>query len=654
MTTTEDSQPTTGGAYEKKSHAFQADVGRLLHLMVHSIYSERDIFLRELVSNAADACEKLRYESIADPSLTADGESFVITLTVDKDATVLTVEDNGIGMDHAELVDALGTIASSGTRAFLNKIPREEADAETEREEDGGKPQAIADLIGQFGIGFYSAFMVADQVTVESRRAGAQQAWTWSSDGKGTYTIALLALDCAPRRGTRVRLYLKEASKQYLETWRLETIIREHSGAIAVPIDLRDSPSAEPKRISDGGALWAKPKNLVTQHDYKKFYQSFSGQFDDPALTMHWRVEGRHEYTVLAFVPGSRPPDLFDPERKARTKLYVRRVLISQDSDLLPGWLRFIRLVVDSADLPLNVSREMIQESPIYSAIKRGVTNRILQDITKFSENDPDSFARMWENFGSVIKEGLYEDPERRDQLFKIARFTSTKSSNLKQSLANYVGNLRPNQTSIYYLTGDDPKRISTSPQLEGFAARGIDVLLLSDPVDAFWVSTSVGYDGKPFKSVTQGSADLKAIPFSEEPGNQPPCDATAPEIATLLAYLKQTLSETVSDVRRSERLSESPVCLVAAEGGPDRRLERMLAGHGRLPSASKPILEVNPAHPLVAALSKCLIENVDKSIVEDAAWLLFDEARIMDGDPPADAASFAARLTRILSRAMK
>jgi molecular chaperone HtpG len=371
---------------------------------------------------------------------------------------------------------------------------------------------------------------------------------------------------------------------------------------VAVPIELRETPDAEPRRLTDGAAVWAKPRSAVTSEEYTDFYRSLAGQYDEPALTVHWRAEGRHEYTVLAFVPGSRPLDLFDPARKGRNKLYVRRVLINQDSDLLPGWMRFVRLVVDSADLPLNVSREMIQTSPVFTAIRKGVTNRILQELTKTAETDAEAYGKIWENFGPVLKEGLYEDPERRDQLFKLARFSTTTHPEGGRSLADYVAGLKENQTSIFYLTGEDAKRMGSSPQLEGFKARGVEVLLLGDPVDAFWVSTAVGFDGKPFKSVTQGGADLKAIPLAE--GAKEESAETTADVAVLLAFFKTTLESVTADVRASERLAESPACLVAGEHGPDRRLERILAQAGRA-ELTKPVLEINPRHALVQALAK-------------------------------------------------
>jgi len=624
---------------EAKTQSFEADVSRLLHLMVHSIYSDRDIFVRELVSNAADACEKLRYEAIAAPELIENGGPFAIQIALDADAKTIVFSDNGVGMSREELVDALGTIARSGTKAFLDRLAA--ADAEKE----------AANIIGQFGIGFYSSFMVADHVVVETRRAGASEAWRWSSDGQGAYTIAPLPLDQAPARGARVILHINEASVEYLEAHRLERIVREHSGAVAVPIDLIEKPEAEARRVADGAAIWAKPKAEITPEEYAEFYRSLAGQFDEPALTVHWRAEGRQEYSALAFIPGSRPFDLFDPARKGRNKLYVRRVLITQDADLLPGWLRFVRLVVDSADLPLNVSRELIQQSPIFAAIRKGVTNRVMQELTKLAEEeDKDKFVKVWEHFGAVIKEGLYEDPERRDAIYKIARFASTKHPQGDRTLADYVANLRENQTAIYYLTGEDAKRLAASPQLEGFRARDVEVLLLADPVDAFWVSSAAGYDGKPFKSVSQGVADIKAIPLKE--GAPPPAEASA-EVATLIAFFKQTLESEIAEARASDRLTDSVACLVAPDFGPDRQLEKVLAAHGRLSERTKPALELNAHHPLTLALARRFAGEADKALIEDAAWLIYDEARLAEGEALADAPAFAARLRRMMEKAL-
>jgi len=618
-----------------EKHAFQADVARLLHLMVHSIYSERDIFLRELISNAADACEKLRYEANNDPSLTEDGAAFSIQVALDPEAGTLVVIDNGVGMNHDELNSALGTIANSGTRAFLEKLKAAES-----------SPGA-AELIGQFGIGFYSAFMVADRVVVETRRAGEPQAWRWTSDGKGDYEISPLALEDAPARGARVILHLNAESKEdYTKPYKIERLISEHSSAVATPIDLIEKPGEEPRRIGEGAALWAKNKSDITPEQYKDFYQNLSGQFDDPALTIHWRAEGRAEYTVLAFVPGSRPFDLFEPNRKGKAKLYSRRVLISRDADLLPGYLRFIRLVVDSPDLPLNVSRELVQQNAVYAAIKKGVANRLLQELSKLADNEPEKFADVWKHFGAVLKEGLYEDPERRDPLLKMARFSTTQHPEGGRSLADYVANLKTNQTAIYYIVGDGAERIAASPQLEGFRARGVEVLLLSDPVDAFWVQNAVGFDGKPFKSITQGAADIKNIDLVDDSQKK---DENPAATAKFVAAAKGVLESVVEDVRVSDRLSESPACLIAPDFGLDLRLQQILASAGQAPEKAKPVLEINPTHPLVVALEE---KTGDAALFEDAVWLLFDEARLMDGEQPHDASAFAARLIRVLGKA--
>ncbi|MBO0733417.1 MAG: molecular chaperone HtpG [Methylocapsa sp.] len=622
-----------------QNQAFQADVAKLLHLMVHSVYSDKDVFLREILSNAADACEKLRYEALANPALAP--QPFAVRISIDADSKTIAVEDNGIGMTHQELAEHLGTIARSGTRAFIERLG--------ESVGEGAEAGEKLDLIGQFGIGFYSAFMVAKRADVFSRRAGSGEAFRWSSEGQGTFSIEPATLEEAPAPGTRVVLHLNEGSQEYLEPGRIEQIVREHSSALTVPIDVIEKNGAQPRRLTDGAALWMKPKSAIEEKDYVDFYQSLGGIFDQPELTVHWHAEGRQDYTVLAFVPGSRPFDLFDPARPSRAKLYVKHVLIKDDAEILPRWMRFVRLVVDSADLPLNVSRETIQESPVFAAIKKAVTNRLLQELTKLAETDKEKFAKVWDHFGSVLKEGLYEDPEKRDALFALARFATSSHPAGGRSLKDYVAELRPNQTAIYYLLGEDLDRLRASPQLEGFAARGIEVLLLPDPVDAFWVATSAGFEGKPFKSVTQGAADLTAVPL-EEPAKTGEAEPAAPSaaLASLYALMKQVLGEAVEDVRASGRLSSSPACLVASERGPDRRLERLLAEGGRLNFTSKPVLEINPNHPLIKALA-ARIALPDKGKLEDIIWLLFDEARVIEGEKPADASHFAARLTKVL-----
>ena len=419
-------------------------------------------------------------------------------------------------------------------------------------------------------------------------------------------------------------------------------------GTCRWPIFLREKPDSEPKRIADGAALWTRPRADITADEYKDFYRTVAGQFDAPALTLHYRAEGLHEYSVLAFVPETKPFDLFDPDRAGRMKLYVRRVFITDEAQILPRYLRFVRGLVDFADLPLNVSREMIQGSPVFAAIQKGVTNRVLAELEKLAASDAEAYDTLWDNFGAVLKEGLYEDFARREALLGLARFTTSASDGKTRSLKDYVASLKENQTAIYYATGADLDRLASSPQLEGFRARGVEVLLLTDQVDSFWVTSGLDHDGKPFKSVMQGAADLNLIPLPD--GQSAPAEAPE-DVTRFIEFVKTTLGEAVSDVRASDRLTASAVCLVAADHGMDRQLEKLLAGAGRLPGGTKPVLEINPQHELVAALSR--LSDADQAFREDAARLLFDEAKIADGEAPADAKAFSSRLGRVLSRAL-
>ncbi|MBY3095942.1 molecular chaperone HtpG [Rhizobium laguerreae] len=619
-----------------ESHVFEADVARLLHMMVHSVYSDRDVFLRELISNAADACEKLRYEAIETPSLLGADAENRITLTLDEESRQLVVEDNGIGMSRDEMIEALGTIARSGTRAFMERI-------------EASKAAEGAQLIGQFGVGFYSCFMVAERVDVVSRRAGTQEAWTWTSDGKGSYSVSpATSLTEAPSRGTRIVLHLMDDAKQYTSRWTVERIVKEQSGHVPVAIRLVEKPSKEPVQITDGTALWTKPKSDVSKEEYTDFYRGVSGQYDEPALTVHFRAEGRQEYTALAFIPGTQPFDMFDPERKGRMKLYVKRVFITDDADLLPTYLRFVRGLVDTADLPLNVSREMIQESPILTAIRKGITSRIVTAIEKLAESDAEAFLKFWENFGPVLKEGIYEDFERRAQLLTLARFRTSASNEGYRSLADYVKDAKEGQNAIYYLAGGSLDQLKASPQLEGFRARGIEVLLLTDSIDSFWTMNAPDYEGKAFKSITQGAADLAQ--FAKLDG-QTMQEGDNDSAATFLAFAKEKLADQIADVRASDRLTESAVCLVASEDGYDRQMEKILRNAGRLQDAAKPILEINLLHPLIKAIAS--VEG-DASYQEDAAFLLLDQARILDGDRPADPRRFAERLARVFQRSVQ
>src|SRR5580698_8962230 len=535
----------------KESRPFEADVAKLLHMMVHSVYADKSVFLRELIANAADACERLRYEGITQPDLLGGEFKPRITLTVDAEARRLTVEDNGIGMSREELTESLGTIARSGTKAFLDRIEAGQGDKAVS---DKGMDDTA--LIGRFGVGFYSAFMVAERVDVVTRRAGTDAAWLWSSDGKGTYAISPAVLSEAPVRGTRVVLHLLEDAKAYAERGTIERLVKAQSGHVPVPIAVVEKAGAEPAEITDGAALWTKPKSEINANDYTNFYRGISGQFDETAATIHYRAEGRQDYTTLLFIPGSRPFDLFDQDRKGRIKLYVKRVFITDEADILPRYLRFVRGLVDSDDLPLNVSREKIQESPLLAAIRKGVTGRVTSELERLADKESENFAKIWDTFGAVLKEGIYEDFERRDALLALARFKSTASGGSWRMLKDYTGAMKTNQTAIYYLAGDDMARLENSPQLEGFRARGVEVLLLPDPVDSFWVMSGIGFDGKPFKSVTQGAADLALIPHTD--AKQQVTPEVAESVKSFLDFVKATLGDAVADVRASDRLTDS------------------------------------------------------------------------------------------------
>ena len=613
-----------------ESQPFQAEVAELLHLMVHSVYSETDIFLRELISNASDACDKLRYEAIASPELITDGAPPAIRIVPNKTVNTLAVVDSGIGMDRQELIDNLGTIARSGTKSFLSRL--------TEAK-DG------ANLIGQFGVGFYAAFMVAERIVVTSRRAGSDQVWTWSSSGGSGFEIAPASEEDASRvtRGTEIVLHLKENAQKYLETHEIERIVRAYSDNIQFPIELVPEES-EPRQINSASALWQRPKSELTAEDYKGAYQSIAGAFDDPAMTLHYRAEGRQSYAVLLFAPSTKPFDLFDQARKGKVKLYVRRVFIADDADLLPAYLRFIRGVIDSEDLPLNISREMLQNNPQLAQIRKAVTSRVVAELENLGDKEPEAFAKIWDSFGAVIKEGIWEDFERREKLLALSRFTTTSGE--KRSLKQYVETLKPNQTEIYYLTGDSIERLKSNPKLESATARGIEVLLLTDPVDAFWTSAPLDFGGKPLKSLSQGDIDFTLIPLLDEKVDDNKAESTTDEAATI-AVIKDTLGDRVSDVRASQRLTSSASCLVAGGDGRDRQLERLLAMQNQ-GAVTKPILEINLRHPLVAAIAGA------KDAAADLSFLLLEQAQILDGELPEDPAAFASRLNQLVLRGVK
>ena len=614
--------------------SFQAEVSKLLRIVADSLYSEKEIFLRELISNGSDACDRLRYAALTEPGLTADDPDFKITVTIDKKARTVTVADNGIGMNREDLIENLGTVARSGTSAFLDQLT-------------GDSAKDVA-LIGQFGVGFYSSLMVADKVEVVSRKAGEDQAWRWTTDGGGEFTIAEAE---RAGRGTSVILHLRKSEKEFLEPERLRRIVTRYSDHIALPIVLVADGKEE--TVNQASALWRRPKKDITAEQYKEFYHHVGHTFDEPWLTLHTRAEGKIEYTMLLFVPSVPPFDLFHPDRKHRVKLYVKRVFITDECEgLVPSYLRFLRGIVDSEDLPLNISREMLQQSPVLARIRAAVIRRTLGELEKKAAKAPDDYARFWDNFGAVLKEGIYEDQDYRDRIIKLARFHSTRGEGLV-SLDDYVGRMKEGQEAIYYIAGDDLESLRHSPQLEGFAARGVEVLLMTDPIDDFWLNMVPDFAGKKFRSVTRGGADLGAIPLEKKGDGKDEEAAEGAELGTLIALLKQTLGDAVKDVRASDRLTDSPVCLVAAEGDVDMHLERMLKQHGQVKTASARVLEINPRHELIKRLAELAREKGAVDSLADAAHLLLDQARIVEGEPLLDPVAFTRRLAATMSKGL-
>ncbi|WP_119418443.1 molecular chaperone HtpG [Desertibaculum subflavum] len=611
--------------------SFQAEVARLLNIVTHSLYTNKEIFLRELISNASDACDKLRYLALTEPALLDGDATLGIRIEIDKPGRRLAVIDNGIGMNRDDLVQNLGTIAKSGTAAFVEGMA-------------AAKP-ADMNLIGQFGVGFYSAFMVADRVEVTSRKAGENQGWRWASEGAGSFTVEEAG---EVPRGTRIELQLNKEADEFLERARIDRIVKTYSDHIALPITVAAEGAEE--KVNSAAAIWARPKADITEQQHREFYHHVGHAFDAPWLTIHQKAEGTIEYTMLLYVPSEKPFDLFDPDRKHKVKLYVRRVFVTDHCEgLVPAWLRFLRGVVDSEDLPLNISRETLQANPIVQKIRNALVRKVLSEIEAKAKQDAESFAKFWDAFGAVLKEGLYEDFEHRDRILKLARFRSTEGDALV-TLDDYIGRMKEGQSEIYFMTGEDLGKLKTSPQLEGFKAKGIEVLLLTDPVDDFWTSMVPAYEGKALRSVTRGGIDLGGIKGAKA---EPPKEEAAKEgdIATLIAVVKTALGEAVKDVRASDRLTESPVCLVAAEGDMDMRLARLLRQTGRAPEAAARILELNPRHALVKRLAALAAAGGAADQVGEAAHLLFDQARILEGEGPVDPAAFVRRLNEALAR---
>jgi molecular chaperone HtpG len=596
-------------------HEFGAEVGRLLDLVVHALYSEREIFLRELVANAADAVDRRRFEALTNEALALPAEAN-LRITPDKAARTLTISDAGIGMGKTELAQHLGTIARSGTRAFAQTLANAPA---------AEKPS----LIGQFGVGFYSAFMVAERVEVTSRRAGTEEAWLWASEGKGDYTLAPSERADA---GTDIVLHMKADAEEFLEPLRLRTIIRKWADHIAIPILVVNEGKEE--SANAGTALWQKPKSEVSEESYTEFYRHLGHVFDQPWATLHWRAEGALDFSALLFIPGMKPFQAVEDERTSKVRLHVRRMFITDEAELLPPFLRFVHGVVDTEDLPLNVSREMLQATPVLARIRRAVTNRVLSEL-KTRAKDAEGYAGFWENFGPVLKEGVWEPGDHQKDVAALLRFRSSAVEGWT-SLAEYVARMKEGQEAIHILVGEDPAALAKSPQLEGYRARGLEVLLLSDQIDAFWPERLGSFEEKPIRSITQGASKLEATEGE-----------AAPDVSALLERLKTALAEHVSEVRATDRLVESVAVLAAGEYGPDLAMQRLLRRAGRGFAGGLPVLEVNPRHALIRKLAEGGLED---AALADQAGLIFDLARLQDGDAPRDPADFAKRVAQALA----
>lgn len=634
---------------QKQTLSFQAEVAQLLHLVTHSLYSNKEIFLRELISNASDACDKLRFEALHQPGLFEDAPNLEVRVSFDKEARTLTIADNGIGLSQQEAIDNLGTIAKSGTREFMSRL--------------SGDQKADAQLIGQFGVGFYSGFIVADRITVESRRAGLkpEEGVLWTSTGAGDFEVEAIT---RPQRGTSVTLHLREDATDYLSTWKLKSIIGKYSDHISLPILMRKEEwkegedgkpgehvlSEEWETVNQATALWARAKKDITPEQYKEFYKSVSHDYEDPLAWSHNRVEGGTEYTQLLYVPAHAPFDLWNRDKAAGVKLYVKRVFIMDEAEaLLPAYLRFVKGVIDSADLPLNVSRELLQESRDVKAIREGNTRRVLamlEDLAKSERDeaagaeDKGRYAKFWAEFGAVLKEGLGEDFANRERIAKLLRFASTASETATVSLADYKARMKEGQEAIYYITAETQAAAAHSPQLEIFRKKGIEVLYMTDRVDEWALSHLPEFEEVPLQSVAKGQVDLGKL---QDEAEKKAAEEAAESFKPVLAKLKEALKDKAQDVRVTTRLVDSPACLVVTEGGMSLQLARLLKQAGQKAPEVKPVLEVNASHPLVQKLD-------GSPAFHDLAHILFDQALLAEGGMPEDPAAYVKRVNALLA----
>ena len=608
----------------KESLVFQAEVSKLLDLMANSLYSEREIFLRELISNSADACEKLRYEALSKKGLLGKEKELKINIRVSKKKKIIEVEDNGIGMSRQDLIDNLGTIARSGTNKFIEAMKTKKGDE--------------LSSIGQFGVGFYSSYMVADSVKVLSKSAELEESFLWSSKGKDNYIVESFSKE---NRGTIITLNIKKDSDEFLDSFRLRSIITKYSNYIPFPIYLKDLDNKEKEeKINEGNPLWLKDKKNIKPEDYKQFYNNISFNFDEPLKTIHYNAEGVINYRALLYIPTNQPMDLFQQDRKNKIKLYVQKVFITDDCDeIIPNWLRFIPGVIDSQDISLNISREMLQNNPVITKIKKGITTKILNEITTFSSKEVDTYLKFWSNFGAVIKEGLYEFNDHHDKILPLLRFQTSESEDLI-SLEDYLKKMKSDQKEIFYFANTDKDHIKNSPQLETFIANKIPVLFMTDAVDEFWLQNIQKFKEKEFKSITKGKVDLSKL--KKDSDKKDNINKNISKINDLINVLKKELEEKISNVIISDRLTKSPILLVADETSMDINMEKLMKMHNKKTPDSKKILEINPDHPMIIKLSETLTKVDHKKLSN----LLLDQANILDGNVLSNPTNYIESLT--------
>ncbi len=612
-----------------KNHSFQAEVSKLLDLVANSLYSEREIFLRELISNSADACEKLRYQSLSKKNILGDDKEFKINIRVSKKKKYIEIQDNGIGMSNQELIDNLGTIARSGTSKFMEAMK--------------DKKDSNVSAIGQFGVGFYSSYMVSDTVEVTSKSAEDKKSYLWKSNGKENYTIEEIE---NKKRGTIIKLNIKKDSEEFLDAFRLKSIITKYSNYIPFPILLDDLDNAKEKeeKINEGDPLWLKDKKDIKEEDYKQFYNNISFNFDEPLKTIHYNAEGVINYKALLYLPTNQPMDLFNSEKKNKIKLYVQKVFITDECDeIMPNWLRFIPGVVDSQDISLNISREMLQNNPIIEKIKRGITNKVLNEINSIAKKDDAKFLDFWKNFGAVIKEGLYEFNDHHEKILNLLRFENSLNSD-SISLDSYLEKMARDQKEIYYFANTDKEYIKNSPQLESFLDKKIPVLFMTDAVDEFWLQNIGKYKEFEFKSITKGKVDLSKVGEKQSKEKSKDSKKIDNKINNLAALLKNELKDKISDVIVSDRLTKSPVLLVAEESGMDINMEKLMKMHNQKTPDSKKILEINADHPMIIKMSDNLNEFDHKKISQ----IILDQANILDGNVLSNPSGYMESLTEL------